>query len=85
MPAKYRIENSAEGQFSLIEDSGEELGFYETRDAAEQDMQRAMKDDAMWKMAQKLVVSAIKAHMEVHGVDRDTSRYWIRSAAEASD
>jgi hypothetical protein len=85
MPAKYRIKDSADGQFKLIDDSGEEVGSYDTEDAAEQDPQRALKDNAMWETAQALVASAIKAHMEVHGVDLDTSRYWIRSAAEAAE
>ncbi|MFI5072280.1 MAG: hypothetical protein ACHP8A_15445 [Terriglobales bacterium] len=69
----------------MIDSAGKEVGFYDTKDAAEHDLHRAMKDDVMWEKAQTLVASAIKAHMEVHGVDLDTSRYWIRSAAEAAD
>jgi hypothetical protein len=31
------------------------------------------------------VSTAIKTRMEMHGVDRETARYWILSAVEASD
>jgi PAS domain-containing protein len=41
-------------------------------------------EDAMYKTANLLVEHATKAHMQMHGVDRETSEYWIRSAvAEA--
>jgi hypothetical protein len=39
----------------------------------------------MWETAKSLVDIAIKAHMEMHNVDRETSRYWIQSAAEVTD
>jgi hypothetical protein len=31
------------------------------------------------------VDTAVKAHMQMFGVDRETARYWIFSAAEATD
>jgi len=39
----------------------------------------------MYETAKLLVDTAIKAHMQMFGVDRETASYWIRSAAEASD
>jgi hypothetical protein len=30
-----------------------------------------------------LTGTAIKAHMEMFGIDRDTASYWIRSASDA--
>jgi len=64
MSAKYRIKDSGDGQFSLIDDSGKEVGFLRHKRRGSAGPERAMK---------------------LHGVDRDTSRHWIRRAAEAAD
>jgi hypothetical protein len=36
----------------------------------------------MYETAKQLVDTAVKAHMKIFGVDRETSRYLIKSAAE---
>jgi len=58
---------------------------YPTEDAALQDIERCKREDRMYETAKQLVDIAIKAHMERFGVDRETARYWVCSAAEASD
>jgi len=47
--------------------------------------ERCKKEDAMWETAKLMVDTAIKAHMRMHGVDRETARYWISSASENAD
>jgi hypothetical protein len=39
----------------------------------------------MYETAKQLVDTAVKAQMQMHDVDRETARYWIGSAAEATD
>jgi len=39
----------------------------------------------MYKTAKQVVDTAIKAHMQMFGVDRETARYWIQSASETVD
>jgi hypothetical protein len=39
----------------------------------------------MWESAKLLIDTAIKAHMQMHGVDRETARYWVSRATEAAD
>jgi hypothetical protein len=39
----------------------------------------------MYETAKQLVDSAIKAHMEMFGIDRETASYWIHSGAETVD
>ena len=58
---------------------------YPTIEAAQQDIERCKKEDTMYESAKLLVDTAIKAHMEQFGVDRDTARYWVCSASQASD
>jgi hypothetical protein len=36
----------------------------------------------MYATAKQLVDFAIKTHMQMHGVDRETARYWVCSAME---
>jgi hypothetical protein len=79
MSTKYRIETSG-NQFTVFDDVDDTVGVFPNRDAALQAIERCEKEDAMWESAKLLVETAIKAHMEVHGVDRETSSYWINSA-----
>ena len=85
MTNDYRIEPAGPA-FIVIDPWGEQLvNTYPTEDAARQDIERCKKEDAMYETAKQLVDFAIKAHMQVFGVDRETARYWVCSAAEASD
>ncbi len=36
----------------------------------------------MYEIAKQLVDTAIKAHMEMFDVDRETARYWVCSAMD---
>ena len=41
--------------------------------------------DRIWETAKQLVDVAIKAHQEMFGLDRETSRRLIQDAAEVAD
>ena len=75
----YRIKSDGP-EFTVIDPWGERVDVYSTEDAARQDIERCKKEDAMWETAKLLVDAAIKAHMQIHDVDRETSSYWINSA-----
>jgi hypothetical protein len=81
MNTEYRIE-PAGTYFIVVDPAGEIVNRYTTEDAALQDIGRCKKEDAMYETAKQLVDIAIKAHMQVFGVDRETARYWISSAME---
>ncbi len=66
----------------MIDAAGEQVDTYLTKEAAERDIERCKKEDQMYETAKQLVDSAIKAHMQMFEIDRETSRYWIRSASE---
>ena len=68
--------------FVVIDPAGEIVNRYTTEDAALQDIGRCKKEDAMYATAKQLVDTAINAHMQVFGVDRETARYWVCSASE---
>ena len=80
MNAEYRIE-PAVNEFAVIAPDGEGANGYATEDAAKQDIERWKKEEAMWEAAKTLMDNAIKSHMAKFGVDRETARYWINSAA----
>jgi hypothetical protein len=84
MSDEYRIE-PAGPSFIVIDDAGERVGTYPTEDAARQAIERCEKEDRMYETAKQLVDTAIKAHMQMFGIDRETARYWICSASEATD
>jgi hypothetical protein len=73
----------AGSQFPVIDPWGERLvDSYPTEDPAQQDIERCKKEDAMCETAKQLVDTAVKAHMQMFGVDRETASYWIRSASD---
>jgi hypothetical protein len=61
---------------------GRAFGEHPTEQAAQQDIERCKREDAMYDTAKLLVDIAIKAHMEKFKVDRETARYWVSSAME---
>jgi len=82
MNTDYRIEPAGPA-FIVIDPWGEQLvNTYPTEDAARQDIERCKREDAMYETAKQLVDTAVKAHMQMFGVDRETASYWIHSAAE---
>jgi hypothetical protein len=46
---------------------------------------RRKKEDLMYETAKQLMDTAIKAHVQMFGVDRETASYWIRSASDVMD
>jgi hypothetical protein len=84
MTNDYRIE-SVGSAFIVIDDLGEPVGRYPTEDAARQDIERCKREDRMYETAKQLVDTAIKAHMQMFGVDRETASYWVNSAMDVVD
>jgi hypothetical protein len=84
MSTEYHIEPSG-SQFIVIDPGGEQVNAHPTEDAAKQEIERCKKEDAMWDAAKTLIENAIQAHMEMFGVDRQTARYWINSAAGVNE
>ncbi len=81
MSAEYRIEPAGH-QFTIIDAAGNQVGIYPTEETARQAMERRRKQDAMLETAKLLLENAVKAQMQIHGVDHDTALYWIRIASE---
>ena len=81
MSAEYRIV-AAGSQFTALDAAGVHVGIYSSEEAAGQGVERRRKEDAMLETAKLLLDTAAKAHMQIHGVDRGTALYWIRSASE---
>jgi hypothetical protein len=79
MGTDYRIESTGNA-FIVIDNAGEQVGAYPTEVAAQQEIERCKKEDAMWEAAERLVDEAIKSHMKMFDVDRQTAAYWINSA-----
>jgi len=73
MSTDYRIEPVGH-QFIVLDPWGEQLvNTYPTEEAARQDIERCKKEDAMWETAKLLVDNAVRAFMQLHGVDRETA------------
>jgi uncharacterized protein (TIGR02246 family) len=81
MSAEYRIV-AAGSQFTALDAAGVHVGIYPTEEAAGQGVERRRKQDAMLETAKLLLDTAAKTYMQIHGVDRETALYWIRSASE---
>jgi hypothetical protein len=80
MSTEYRIQPAGPA-YIVIDPWGEQLMHtYPTEDAARQDIERCKKEAAMWETAKLLVDAAIKAHMQIHDVDREAAAYWVTSA-----
>jgi len=73
MKNEYCIEPAGTA-FIVIDDAGERVDTYPTKEAAQQDIERCQKEDAMWETAKQLVDTAIKAHMQMFGVDREAAQ-----------
>jgi hypothetical protein len=84
MSTKYRIEPSGR-PFTVTDPLGEQVGVYETEEAAQSAIEHNKREDAMWESAKLLFANAISAHMELHGTDRETSCRLLRDAEEVTD
>jgi len=69
-------------KFVVIDPWGEQVNTYPTEDAAKKDIERCKREDRMCETAKQLVDTAIKAHMQMFGVDRETARYWVCRAMD---
>jgi S-adenosylmethionine/arginine decarboxylase-like enzyme len=74
MKKEYRIE-PAGSQFTVIDPWGEQVHTYPTEEAAKQDIERCKKEVAVYETAKQLVDMAVKTHMKMFEVDRETASY----------
>jgi hypothetical protein len=84
MTNEYRIEPVG-SLFIVVDPWGEIVNRCSTEEAARQDIERCEREDAMWETAKLMVDTAVKAHMRMHGVDRETSRRLLQDAVEVTD
>ena len=80
----YNIEQT-DGQFTVFGPHHEDVAVHSTREEAEQETERCLKEDARSEMARILVETAIKSYMDMFGADRDTAREEIAHAAQVTD
>jgi len=78
---EYQILND-NSKFIAIDSTNEVVGVYETEQDAEQDVNRAKLEDAMYKHAKILFHAAIASLINEFRVDRDSARYWVATASE---
>ena len=84
MSIEYRIEPVG-NQFIVIDPWGKNLvDSFLTEEEAQHAIEECKKEDAMWETTELLVDPAIKAHMQMHDVDREIGAYWINSALGGS-
>jgi hypothetical protein len=80
MDPDYQIKRAGK-QFRVLDPWGEYLvDMFPTRKAAEKDIARCKREDAMYEAAKKLVHIAIEAHAQKFGIDRETAERWIHDA-----
>ncbi len=84
MSPEYRVEIVGR-QFIVVDPSDEIVGRYTSQEEAQQTIEERKKEDEGWETARLLVKNAIKAYMQMHGVDHDTARRAIWAAAEITD
>jgi hypothetical protein len=84
MDTEYRIE-SVGSQYIVVDPWDEIVGRFSSEEEAQKNIERCKREDAISDTARLLVDNAIRAHMQLHGVDRDTARRATRDAAEITD
>ncbi len=85
MTTEYRIE-PAGNAFIVIDPWGERLvDVFPTEEAAKEDIERCKREDALYEPGMQLVDITIEAHAQRFGIDRETARHLICSAAETTD
>jgi hypothetical protein len=77
MSTDYRIEPVG-SQFIVVDPWDEIVGRYTSAEEAQQNIERFKKEHAVSETAHLLVENAIKALMQLNGVDRDTAERAIR-------
>ena len=84
MTIKYHIE-SVNGQLTLVDQLDRQVDRPPAEMAAKHHAERCRREEKMFETATLLVDIAIKAHMQMFGVDRETARDWIRSVSDLVD
>jgi hypothetical protein len=80
MNADYQIKRAGK-QFRVLDPWGEYLvDMFPTREAAQKDIERCKREDAMYEVAKQLVGIAIEAHLQKFGIDRETAERCIHDA-----
>jgi len=79
MDTDYRIEPVG-SQFIVVDPWDEIVGRYISAEEAQQSIERCKKEHAISETAHLLMENAIKALMQLNGVDRDTAERAIRDA-----
>jgi hypothetical protein len=79
MNADYQIK-CAGRQFKVIDPWGEQLvDLFPTKEAAQKDIERCKREDALYEKAKQLAKIDIQAHAQKFRIDREAQR-WIHSA-----
>jgi hypothetical protein len=76
-PNEYKIETVG-SQYIVVDPSDEIVGRYNGEQEAQQNIERFEKEHAVSETAHLLVENAVKALMQLNGVDRDTAERAIR-------
>ncbi len=79
MDTEYRIEPVG-SQYIVVDPWDEIVGRYTSAEEAQQSIERCKKEHAISETAHLLMENAIKALMQLNGVDRDTAERAIRDA-----
>lgn len=79
MSKEYKIETVGR-QYIVVDPWDEIVGRYSSEQEAQQNIERCKKKDAIADNAHILVENAIKALMQLNGVDRDTAERAICDA-----
>jgi hypothetical protein len=77
MDSDYRIEPVG-CQFIVVDPWDEIVGRYTSEEEAQRNIERCKKEHAIAETASLLMENAIKALMQLNGVDRDTAERAIR-------
>jgi hypothetical protein len=77
MDINYRIEPVG-SQYIVVDPWDEIVGRYTSAEKAQQSIERCKKEHAISETARLLMENAIKALMQLNGVDRDTAERAIR-------
>ena len=77
MDTDYRIEPVG-SQYIVVDPWDEIVGRYTSAEEAQQSIERCKKEHAISETAHLLMENAIKALMQLNGVDRDTAERAIR-------
>jgi hypothetical protein len=81
MTKEYRIEQIGH-QFIAVDPWDEIVDRFQSEEEARQSIERCKKQDEVWDMARLLMENAIKAHMQLNGVDRETSERAFRDVMD---